>query len=364
MSSKVTNVSEHPLNFISNLILHEKLDALLIFGRADMRYLCHFSGSDGLLLLLPEQTIFMTDSRYQKQAQLEVQADQIHCYKHKLQAVAEQLAAKKCRRVGFDARHLTVAQHRDLKKLTDVYSCTLVPLFDQLETLRSIKTSTELAALKKAADLNRKAFEIVLPMITAGISERSIALELEFALKRLGGEINAFDYIVASGVRGALPHGVASDKLIADGELVTIDFGTRCSGYHSDETVTLAVGSVNGNLRQIFDIVLEAHDLALAAIKPGVRICDLDAVARNLITAKGYGDFFGHGLGHGVGLDVHEYPALSSRNEAGLATGMVITIEPGIYIPDVGGARIEDTVVVTAAGYECLTSIPKQFQQR
>lgn len=355
---------EHSSQFIHNLFCLEKLDALLIFNRADIRYLCGFSGSDAVLVLMSEQSIFMTDSRYLKQAQLEVSADQIDCYKNKLEAVASQLAAKKCRSIGFDARHLTVAQHRDLKKLTDVHGCTLIPLFDQLETLRSIKSSTELTALKKAADLNRKAFEMVLPMITAGISERSVALELEFALKRLGGEVNAFDYIVASGVRGALPHGIASDKLIADGELVTIDFGTRCDGYHSDETVTLAVGDIRRNLRQIFDIVLEAHDLALAAIRPGVRICDLDAVARDLIGAKGYGDFFGHGLGHGVGLEVHEYPALSSRNHAELMPGMVITIEPGIYLPDVGGVRIEDTVVVTAGGHECLTSIPKKFLQR
>jgi Xaa-Pro aminopeptidase len=182
-------------------------------------------------------------------------------------------------------------------------------------------------------------------------------------LKRLGGEANAFDFIVAAGERGALPHGVASDRKIRVAELVTIDFGTKVNGYHSDETVTLGMGEVDRKLRQIFDIVLEAHDSALSAIKPGLSISALDAVARDLISSQGYGAFFGHSLGHGVGLEVHEYPAVSARTEDVLLEGMVITVEPGIYLPDIGGVRIEDTVVVTANGFEALTSIPKQFMQ-
>ena len=160
-----------------------------------------------------------------------------------------------------------------------------------------------------------------------------------------------------------MPHGVASDKKLLAGELVTIDFGTRVDGYHSDETVTLAIGEVDRKLRQIFDIVLEAHDSALAMIQPGLAICDLDAVARDFIVSRGYGEYFGHGLGHGVGLEVHEYPAVSSRSDQRLIEGMVITIEPGVYIPGTGGVRIEDTVVVTKDGFEALTSIPKQFKQ-
>ena len=157
--------------------------------------------------------------------------------------------------------------------------------------------------------------------------------------------------------------GVAGEKEICTGELVTIDFGTCYQGYHSDETVTVAVGEVDGKLRQIFDIVLEAHDGAIAAAKPGLRACDLDAVARNFITGKGYGDYFGHGLGHGVGLNVHEFPPLTAKNEAILTAGMVVTIEPGIYLPGIGGVRIEDTIVITKTGCECLTSIPKQLRQ-
>jgi Xaa-Pro aminopeptidase len=201
------------------------------------------------------------------------------------------------------------------------------------------------------------------PLLVPGVSERELALALEFALKRSGAEEKAFDFIVASGERGALPHGIASEKKIGRGELVTIDFGSRVNGYHSDETVTVAVGEIDDKAREIFDTVLAAHDQALAAVRPGISIVALDAVARGHIARRGYGEFFGHGLGHGVGLEIHEYPSLSPNSEGFIEEGMVITIEPGIYVPGLGGVRIEDTVVVTSDGYRCLTRIPKQFQQ-
>jgi len=355
-------VTEPQTHFIRDLLSAEKLDALIIFGLPDMRYLCGFTGTDGVLLVRGDSSVFLTDSRYIEQAQEQVNADQIHSYTNKLAAVINQLSTWKCRRVGFDAPAVSVALFNELAGLAKT-SLDWCPLSTQLQPLRGIKTTGELVALKAAADLNQKAFAAVLPQIKAGISEIEIARELEFALKRLGGEANAFDFIVASGLRGALPHGVASDKKIGAGELVTIDFGTRVDGYHSDETVTLAIGKIDRKLRQIFDIVLEAHDSALASIRPGLAICDLDAIARDFISSRGYGEYFGHSLGHGVGLEVHEYPAICSRSEQKLREGMVFTVEPGIYVPGIGGVRIEDTVVVTTDGFECLTSIPKQFKQ-
>jgi Xaa-Pro aminopeptidase len=348
--------------FIQQLLTAEQLDGVLIFDRADLRYLCGFSGSDGVLFQFADTRVFLTDSRYQEQARQQVHADDIRCYKSKLQGVADLISERQMQRVGFDAGATTVAQYDELKRLCPI-ATTFVPLTQRWETLRAIKSPGELTHLKDAADLNRKAFDAIVPLIRPGIKERDIALELEFTLKKLGGETTAFDFIVASGVRGALPHGVASDKAICAGELVTIDFGTRCQGYHSDETVTVAVGEVSVKLRQIFDIVLEAHDSAIAAAKPGMRACELDAVARNIIVSKGYGDYFGHGLGHGVGLKVHEFPPLTAKNDAILSAGMVVTIEPGIYLPGVGGVRIEDTIVISETGCECLTSIPKQFRQ-
>lgn len=350
-----------PDQLIHDLLQAEELDAILIFGLPNVRYLSGFTGSDGVLLIKPDETVFLTDSRYLTQAQDQVKASRIHCYKKKLAAIAEELLNFDCKRVGFDAEAISVARYEDLAKTASLVAW--FPLSTKLETLRGIKTTSELASLTTAANLNHQAFELTLPFIKPGITEQQIALELEFNLKRLGGETNAFDFIVASGIRGALPHGVASNKKLQSGELVTIDFGTRINGYYSDETVTLALGNIDRKLRQIFDIVLEAHDLALAAIRPGLPICNLDAVARNFIASNGYGECFGHGLGHGVGLEVHEYPIVSSRNEQSLLAGMVITVEPGIYIPEIGGVRIEDAIVVTETGFDALTSIPKQFKQ-
>ncbi len=353
---------EHRIGRVRKVLVAEELDAILLFELTNIRYLCGFTGTDGVLLITRTDTVFMTDSRYFEQAQKEVHATRIKSYQNKLNAIAEEVAATTLLKLGFDAAEISVAEYQNLKAFL-ASSANLVALTSQLDSLRSLKDATELISLKRAADLNYSAFNSVLPLIRQGITEREIALELEFSLKRLGGEENSFDFIVASGQRGALPHGVGSHKTVESGELVTIDFGTRVNGYHSDETVTLAVGEVDGKLRQIFDIVLEAHDSALARVAPGMAVCDLDEIARNYIASKGYGEYFGHSLGHGVGLDVHEYPAVSSRSTVVLTEGMVITIEPGIYLPDVGGVRIEDTVVVTADGFEVLTSIPKQFKQ-
>ncbi len=348
--------------YLLDLLKIEKLDAILFFGLPNMRYLSGFTGTDGVLLIGAVETQFFTDSRYQEQAQNQVSTDRITCYKNKFKTIVEELQACGYRRVGFEAAAINVAQYEELTNISRD-SFEWVSLTAQLQLLRAVKSADELSALKQAASLNQQAFDIVMPLIKPGVTELKIALELEYVLKQLGGEINAFDFIVASGSRGALPHGIASDKRIQEGELVTIDFGTRIDGYYSDETVTLAVGEVDRNLRQIFDIVLEAHDSALAAVCSGKSICGLDAVARDFITANGYGQYFGHGLGHGVGLEVHEFPSVSAYSDKDLMTGMVITIEPGIYIPELGGVRIEDTVVVTGDGYQSITTIPKQFKQ-
>jgi len=344
------------------ILATEGLDILLFFALPNIRYLCGFTGTDGVLFISPKELVFLTDSRYQTQATQQAKGTRSICYQRKFPGIVDELSQLQAKRIGFDAEGVTVAVINELKKMAPE-GIEWVPLTDQVRPLRACKSKNELNSLRRAAALNQKAFEEVLPLIKPGVTERQIALELEFSLKRLGGEANAFDFIVASGERGALPHGVASEKLLQAGELVTIDFGTRVDGYYSDETVTLALGVIDGKLRQIFDIVLKAHDLALAAIQPGLKIPDLDAVARDYIAAQGYGEYFGHGLGHGVGLEIHEYPAVSSRVDAQLQKGMVITIEPGIYLPEIGGVRIEDTVVVTHDGYQALTMIPKHFRQ-
>lgn len=347
---------------IEKLLTEVKVDAFVFFDLSNIRYLCNFTGTDGVLIVTRDSGSFLSDSRYQTQARQQVTVQTIHCYKKKLDGVVAELQRLGVSRVGFESEILTVADWQELKNKS-AGQIEWIPVGKPLRSLRALKDGDEIASLEKAAVLNHQAFEEIKPLLIPGTSEKEIALALEFSLKRAGGEAKAFDYIVASGQRGAMPHGLASEKKLSSGELVTIDFGTRIDGYHSDETVTVAVGDIDTKSREIYDTVLAAHDQAMAAVRPGIPIVELDSIARDYISSQGYAEYFGHGLGHGVGLEIHEYPALSPKAEGRIEEGMVITIEPGIYLPGFGGVRIEDTVVVTSDGCRCLTRIPKQFQQ-
>ena len=336
------------------------LDAALFMSAANIRYLSGFSGSDGALIVTLYSVFFLTDSRYVIQAQQQVTADSVVEYSNKVAAIAECLQSAKALNVGFEQNITNVAMYNSLKSSCDKLQFRAID--DEINGLRQVKDVDEVGCLEDVAKLNSRAFAEVLPLIKAGVCEREISLALEFALKKLGGEDNSFDFIVASGVRGALPHGVASNKKLQTGELVTIDFGTRKNGYCSDETITLALGNVPQQLHKIYDTVLHAHDLAIDALEVSMPASEIDRVARAYIADQGFGEYFGHGLGHGVGLDIHELPTLSPKSEAILEAGMVFTIEPGIYVPGVGGVRIEDTVALTVDGCRCLTQCPKQYQ--
>jgi len=346
---------------LESLFENNDLDAVVFFHLPTIRYLCDFSGSDGVLVAFRKQTFFLTDSRYTVQAREQVRADEIIEYRSQLPAVIDCLNRQGCRRVGFEAATLAYATWDKLRK-ESADRWIWIPLDEPLQQLRRRKRDAEVDKLRQAAALAARGFEQIIDLIRPGAIEREIALELEFALKRLGADEKAFDFIVASGLRGAMPHGIASDKAIVSGELVTIDYGVVKDGYHSDETVTLAVGEISSDLRRIYDIVLAAHDAAIDQLRPGMGLRELDAVARELIAAEGYGDYFGHGLGHGVGLEIHEYPAVSPRARGLVEPGMVLTIEPGIYVPGLGGVRIEDTLLVTDSGNEILTRLPKGFR--
>lgn len=337
------------------------LDAVVFSHLPNIRYLSGFTGSEGFFVVHRNRTFFLTDSRYTQQARGEVVADDIREYQNQENEIALLFKESQIRRVGFEADFLVFGKVRKFEEKTSG-EVEWVPLGAEIRPLRGAKTSQETEKIRQAALLNSRAFEEVLPMIKAGISEREVALALEFALKKLGGEEKAFDFIVASGFRGALPHGIASEKIIHEGELVTIDFGVRWQGYHSDETVTVAVGNVSDKLEAVYDIVLAAHDIAIEKTRPGMSLRDIDALARHYITDQGLGDYFGHGLGHGVGLEIHEYPVLSPRSEDVAAEGMVVTIEPGVYIPEFGGVRIEDMIRITSDGCEVLTRIPKSLR--
>jgi Xaa-Pro aminopeptidase len=342
---------------VAELLTALDLETLVFCQPENIRYLCGFSGSDGVLIASLDRFFFLTDSRYVTQAQEEVAADAIYEYKIKSDGIIDQLQQFKATRIGglaFD--HVS-----ELKEKGDA-GWSWQPLKKDLQRLRLHKSADEIFSITAATDLHPLGLAEVESLIRPGIRESEISLALEFALRKRGAEEKAFNIIVASGERGALPHGVASDKILEEGDLVTIDFGCRVAGYHSDETITVAVGDVSDELRTVFDIVLEAHDRALAAVAPGVALTTLDKIARDYIADCGYSAYFGHGLGHGVGLEVHEAPTVSPRSTDLAEEGMVFTVEPGIYLPGVGGVRIEDMVLVTADGFRTLTKIPKTFR--
>lgn len=335
------------------------LDALLITDLRNVRYLCDFSGSDGALFVTKSDIWFLCDSRYTAQASDEVLKAEIREYSVRLDAVASLVAEQGTGRLGFEMAHTTVS---DFRKMSDSLSGTeLVEIGPVIDEIRNCKDQAEIESLRAVADLASRSLADVLRLVKPGISESSIALELELEMRRRGADGKAFDFIVASGTRGAMPHGRASNKLIQSGELITIDFGAVKDGYHSDETVTVSCGEPGSREKEIHAIVREAHDLAIRSVVPGISCKALDAVARNCIAKHGYGDYFRHGLGHGVGLDIHEKPTVSPRSDAVLEEGMVFTIEPGIYIPGFGGVRIEDTLLVTADGCQILTFADKQL---
>lgn len=336
------------------------VDALVLCRPENLRYLCGFTGSDGALILTRNELVFLTDSRYTTQARDQVFADRVEEYKIKADGIVSGLKSSPTLHVGFES-DLAYGAVQDLQ-VRGGEDWQWLSLKDELQGLRLHKTEDEIEAITVAAGLNAAAFEAVRAEIKPGAREKDVALALEFALKQRGADEKAFDIIVASGPRGALPHGLASERVMQRGELVTIDFGCRRAGYHSDETVTLALGDVPSELRRIYDVVLQAHDLALAAIKPGVPLIELDRIARSHIDTAGFGAYFGHGLGHGVGLEVHEPPTVSSRSTLSAECGMVFTVEPGIYVPGLGGVRIEDMVLVTAEGNRLLTKISKTFE--
>ncbi len=332
------------------------IDALWVSDPANVRALSGFtSPKDGKVLVTADGATLYTDARYTVQAQEESGLPQViarppETYSH----AAGMLGGG---RIGFEADSLTVAGLQELQKHWS--AATLVPVHGLIQELRAIKSQEEIGAIRAAQDLADRTFEEVRPLIRAGVRELDVALEIELRLRWAGAEA-AFETIVASGVRGAMPHGSASAKVIEDGDLVTVDMGARLGGYNSDMTRTVAVGTPSAEMRRVYGAVLEAEETAIRAVRPGLRAADLDRVARDVLAGHGLAEAFSHSLGHGVGLEVHEAPGLRGVSEDVLQPGMIITIEPGAYLPGVGGVRIEDLLLVTEDGYEILSHAPKE----
>ncbi len=337
-----------------------QLDALFVADPDNRRYLSGFTGTSGYVVVGREEGVFLTDFRYVEQAQIQVQG--LRVVRHGAQMVetlSEVLKEWGVQVLGFEQEHMTVGTWERLKTALD--PIRLEGTSGLVEELRMVKDDHELAKIRKAAAIADQAFRTVLDHVRPGVRELDLARVLERTMEDLGAEGPSFETIVASGHRSALPHGVASQKTLEIGDLVTFDFGCVYEGYCSDLTRTVAVGRVDDRRRRIYEVVLEAQQRALQDLRPGMTGREADALARRVIEDAGYGEAFGHSLGHGVGLAIHENPRLAAQSEEVLRPGMVVTVEPGIYLPGVGGVRIEDDVVVTAEGCTRLTFSPKEL---
>ncbi|GAB3052132.1 M24 family metallopeptidase [Virgibacillus ainsalahensis] len=349
------------INTLRNRLAANNVDAILITSAINRRYITGFTGTAGAAIISESTTRFITDFRYTEQATAQAQGFDVIEHKQLLELeINEQLKDMNVKRLGFEKDYITYSQYEKYDKVIDA---ELVPVSGLVEEIRLIKTNDELDIMKKAAKIADDAYEHIQGYIKPGIKEIDVSNELEFFMRKQGATSSSFDIIVASGDRSALPHGVASEKEIRSGELVTLDYGALYNGYCSDITRTLAVGDIDNKLRTIYDTVLEAQLRGIEGIKPGITGKEADALTRDYIKEKGYGDKFGHSTGHGLGLEVHEGPGLSFRSDRKLETGMVVTVEPGIYVPGVGGCRIEDDIVLTEAGNERLTTCTKEFIQ-
>ena len=334
----------------------KKLDGMVITDLANMRYLVGYSGDNGILILTKNRSLFFTDFRYQEQSRREIRNAIAKIRSRDLFAVFPVEELKGIRRLGFETESLTHRNYLRIKK--QIKRIKFVPCENWTYQLRAVKDNEELKLIRQAAAISDAVFAKIIERIKPGVFEKDLAAELDYLITQQA-EI-AFPTIVGAGRNGALPHYQPGMKKLKKGEPVIFDFGARYQGYCSDMTRTVFVGKADKKSKEIYSIVLEAQQRALDAIKLGEKSSDIDAKARDYITEKGYGKYFGHGLGHGVGLMVHEGPALAKTSQAILNINNVVTVEPGIYLPDWGGVRIEDLVRVTKDDCENFTKSTKE----
>lgn len=336
-----------------------ELDGVFIHNPANIFYYSNFKGTNGYLLMTKEQNYLLTDFRYIDQANqqaLDFEVIEIN-EESSIESIVNRLRRKhKLYKLGlegdFISRNMWLGYERVLtSRLIDV----------NIDHIRQVKSDYEVEVIKDSIKIAEKAFLETLDNIKVGMSEKEVARALEFTMLDLGAEAIAFDTIVASGVRGALPHGIASDKKIENGELVTIDFGCIYKGYCSDITRTFAIGKVDEKLLDIYEIVLQANKLGIESLKANVTGGSIDKIVRDFISDKGYGENFGHGLGHSFGIEIHEDPRLRTNSEEILTSGNIVTVEPGIYVSGLGGVRIEDDVLIKDNKVEVLTSLNKEL---
>lgn len=333
---------------------------MLVTSPANVRYLSGFTGSNGWLLVGGDRTVLVTDPRYEIQAHTQVDCD-VWVTRSKLVGTLAKLVRKwGWRRIGFETAHLRHEAYAGLSE-TAQSGVEWVPLKGWVERLRACKSQWEIERVRQAAATAAQAFDAIVPLLKPGLTEREVATELDYRLRRLGADRAAFETIVATGPNSALPHAQPTDRQLQAGEPVLLDFGAQRHGYASDMTRTVHLGAAPASFRRLYAAVLEAQQAALEAVRAGVTSADVDEAARAVLSRHKLESLFVHATGHGVGIEVHELPRLGKGERARLREGMVVTIEPGIYVEGYCGIRIEDTVLVTQQGCEVLTQAPKNL---
>lgn len=340
------------------------LQALLVTDQFNVTYLTGFSGDSSYLVVTPAKTLMLSDTRYTTQIQEECSGLEVvirDATSTKLGAVHKAIKSLRISQIGYEADSLTKAMFDELEKT--LTGLELTSTTGWTAELRAIKDKVELAAIRKSIAINERAFQVIRNQLQGDQSELEIAHNLEHQIRAFGGTRCAFDPIVGVGPRAALPHGVPSKMRIEEAPMVLIDWGTQFDLYASDLTRVLITGKIQQKFRKVYETVLKAQLAAIKTIKPGVTLKKVDAAARSVIESAGFGKKFGHGTGHSFGLQIHETPFLSPIHEGTLQPGMVVTVEPGIYVPDWAGVRIEDDVLVTKTGHEVLSTLPKELEQ-
>jgi len=336
------------------------VEAFFTLAAPSMRYLTGFTGEEGYLLVLPDGVHLVLDGRFTTQAREECSwVDVVEYTGHFTRSVAELLVAGRAHWLGFEKERISFVQAEQMRAAFP--SVAMVPTENMVEEMRMVKDARELDMMRAAGRCADKAFNAMIRQLKAGMTENDLAALLEYEMRRAGAQGTSFATIVGSGARGALPHGIASGKVIANGDVIVIDFGVNYNGYMSDCTRTVALGEQSGDVLETYARLREAQQLGLSLIRAGVSSRSIDTAVRNKLKENGLAQYFTHGLGHGVGLEIHEAPRLSQGTDSELQAGEVVTCEPGVYLPGRYGMRIEDAVIVTADGFEALTQLPKEL---
>lgn len=351
---------QNRLNKVRREMAQLEIDGLLVSNPLDIRYLSGFTGSTALGLVTHDQAALILDFRYLTQASQEVHSFEIvPAPKKNWDALGNLVQEWKIQRLGFDAEEVPYAQYNRLEK--EIHEVSLVATPDLIKDLRMVKDSEEIHLIRRAAEVLSSTLEEVFQEIRPGLMEKEVAAIFEYRLKLLGADGEGFETIVASGDRAVMPHGIASEKELNKGDMIIIDCGCKYKGYNADITRTISLGEPSVKAMEIYQIVLKAQMEAMASARAGTKAFFVDRAARDTIEREGYGEFFGHNTGHGIGLAVHEKPILSRDSETLLEEGMTFTVEPGIYLPGIGGVRIEDTVALSPEGLEVLTKVSREL---